>query len=145
LPTSVQALLRYDQDLAFGSRPFFAEMLEHRTGDVVRSQTITTHLRMAFADYDEDERPADLQWCDGPNMPGLVEFPLGADQRVFLYMGKPDEAGEFPMARFDDQPEVWLTSSCLANEVLGSEVGLKKSERRNKATLTREWLVASPD
>ncbi len=144
LTQSLKLLLAYDRDLCFGDRAFFSLLFARRIGTVIGSPTMTqvcSEDGMIGAGF---EPKGDFAWTDGPDMPALVEFPLGAHQRVFMYIGEPDGEGEYPIVRFDNQPELWLTRGCLhdaiVRKVAGSNGRQAAAEERNDRFLKREWF-----
>jgi hypothetical protein len=144
LPPSLQALLCYDQDLMLrAGHAFFEHLFASLDGQVVQSQTINEVLKHRFgAAFNKD---GSMSWTDGPDMPALLEFPHSGDQRVFMYIGIPDDEGEYPMVRFDDQPEVWMTAGLLLDELLaelpGASARKAEAKRRNQRSLKREWFA----
>jgi len=57
-------------------------------------------------------------WNDDPTLPACIALSNPGVQRVFLYMGTPDEDGEYPVARADDQPENWISAASLVDHIL---------------------------
>lgn len=51
-------------------------------------------------------------------MPACIALESPGDQEIFLYMGVPDANGEYPIVRFDDQPEMWISDASLVHYVL---------------------------
>ena len=60
-------------------------------------------------------------WNDDPKLPAAI--PLHSNPRgelfLFLYMGKADEEGEYPIARYGAQPEFWVAEASLIHLVVG--------------------------
>jgi hypothetical protein len=78
-------------------------------------------------------------------------------QNLFLYMGVPDDKGEYPLARFDDQPELWVSEASLVHYVvhMAEEVvdcafdfgpflaRAKKRNRKHRETFSKHSKVAT--
>jgi hypothetical protein len=59
-------------------------------------------------------------WNDDPDLPACIPLhsnPRG-EQLLFLYVGKPDEAGEYPIARYESQPELWVAEASLIHLIV---------------------------
>ena len=99
-----------------------------------------------------------LLWNDVEEMPALIELAASGDQRVYLYMGEKYNE-EYPIARFDNEPCVWLTEASLLNHLLScfdrdelskdqkiagffnkdTQAELTEAQKRNEAFTKKEW------
>lgn len=133
VPPSLATILRYDRDfrLFAGALPLFTPGKPTDIDKLVRRD-----LRIKL--------PANKPvWNDDPKLPACIGLSNPGDQRVFLYMGTPDESGEYPVARYDDQPEIWLSAASLAHHVLDAlsayvhctidfKAKLERAKKRNR-------------
>lgn len=108
VPRSMATILKYDRDfrLFAGAQPLLSPGKPVEIEKLVRKD-----FRIKLA----ANKPV---WNDDPTLPACIGLSNPGDQRVFLYMGTPDEEGEYPVARYDDQPEVWISAASLIHHVL---------------------------
>jgi tetratricopeptide (TPR) repeat protein len=133
LPESAKAILRHDRNFRLWGRqaPLLRLLLAARrpvvpSADIdriVRTQVDDERVRRAL-----NKLPKALPvWNDDKELPACVEIATPGDQHVFLYTGEPDSQGEFPIARFDPEPCVWITNASLIHLVIEAaiEEGIK--------------------
>ena len=124
LPESAKAILRYDRNFRlFGPGAPLLRPLLARPGQVVPSADIDRIVRReAFHERARSlfaRLPAGVPvWNDDRALPACIELARPGDQRLFLYAGELDGEGEFPIARFDDEPCVWITEASLIHLVV---------------------------
>jgi tetratricopeptide (TPR) repeat protein len=119
-PESIKAILRWDGRFSLWGKPkCFQTILRGIQTGYVPSQTVSQALSDSMSARDRKKIPADVSlWNDEPSMPALIELDTDGDQRAYLYMGEPDEDGEYPIARFDDEPCVWIVHASLIHAVV---------------------------
>ncbi|QSQ13727.1 DUF5066 family protein [Myxococcus landrumensis] len=127
VPESVKTILRYDCDFSLfkDAQPLLAPLL--RAKGVVPSADVEKLVRAAVKQDDTmglralAKLPKDVPvWNSAADLPACIELASPGDQKLFLYVGEgtADEHGEYPMARFDDQPELWVSEASLIHYVL---------------------------
>jgi tetratricopeptide (TPR) repeat protein len=155
LPESVKTILRHDRNFALWPdhvpllRSIVAAVRSKRavlSADIdrlVRTDKWTPYAK-AFK-----KLPARVPiWNDDPKLPACIPLhshPHG-EQLLFLYVGKADDHGEYPIARYEAQPELWVAEASLIHLIVSQavEAGVriecafdfeklsKKAERRNE-------------
>ncbi|MGN6103853.1 MAG: tetratricopeptide repeat protein [Kofleriaceae bacterium] len=117
VPKSVATILRTDKNFRLWkhAQPLLAHL---------RAVDIEKLVRRALRGEDTGlgplaKLPANVPlWTDDPEMPACISLASPGDQELFLYMGSPDADGEYPVARFDDQPELWISDASLVHYIL---------------------------
>jgi hypothetical protein len=162
IPPSLRAILAFDRDfVAWGDQPLFKPLFERRSKEsgVVEGHRMEQVLRQAFPGMFES-MPRHLPlWGPYPEMPALVEI-QGAEpgQREFLYIGVPDDDGEYPLATFDIEPSLTITRASLAHLVVESmhragapvegTINFRKltaeARNRNRRFEPKEWWDTNP-
>lgn len=126
LPESAKTILRYDRNFTLfeGAEPLFEPLLRERQKQVP-SVDVEKLVRVALKHDDTTglralaKLPKDVPvWNDADDLPACIELASPGDQALFVYTGAPDAHGEYPIARFDDQPEVWISAASLIHYVL---------------------------
>lgn len=126
LPESAKTILRYDRNFTLfeGATPLF-EPLMHERKKLVPSVDVEKLVRTAVKHDDTTglrvlaKLPKKVPvWNDADDLPACIELASPGDQELFLYTGAPDAHGEYPIARFDDQPELWISAASLIHYVL---------------------------
>ena len=128
LPESAKTILRYDRNFALweGDAPLLRAMIGAKRA--VRSanvdQLVRTDKWTPFAKAFK-KLPARVPvWNDDPNLPACIPLhsnPKG-EQLIFLYVGEPDETGEYPIARYQAEPELWVEEASLIHLVVSEAV-----------------------
>lgn len=126
LPESAKTILRYDRNFTlFKDATPLLEPLTKSSKKVVPSVDVEKLVRRAVKQDDTtglralSRLPKDVPlWNDAADLPACVELASPGDQELFLYVGTPDANGEYPLARFDDQPELWISEASLIHLVL---------------------------
>jgi len=119
LPPSLRAILAFDRDfIAWGDRPLCAPLLASLEADRIEGVTMERVLRSAFPGMFQGLPPHVPIWGAHPEMPALVELHGPGSQRQLLYIGLPDDDGEFPMASFDSEPSLWITRASTVHYVV---------------------------
>jgi len=154
LPASVAAVLRYDQGFELGGVSLVGPLLEARGGDGrVRSATVDALLRRGTWRDALASVPEDVPlWNPDPALPALVPLGTAGPSPLFLYIGEPDEDGEYPLVRIDDQPEMWISDASVAHHVLeqltggapGAAAALRRAKERNEDRIRAEWWNDHP-
>ncbi|MBJ6761782.1 DUF5066 family protein [Myxococcaceae bacterium JPH2] len=126
LPESAKTILRYDRNFTLfaGALPLFEPLLRERKAPV--SSVDVEKLVRAAVKHDDTtglralaKLPKDVPvWNSADDLPACIKLASPGDQELFLYTGAPDAHGEYPIARFDDQPELWLSAASLIHYVL---------------------------
>jgi hypothetical protein len=161
LPPSLRAILAFDRDfVAWGDQPLCKPLLD-RSGEsgVVQGYRMEQVLRQAFPGMFES-MPRHLPlWGPYSEMPALVELQGAvAGPREFLYIGVPDEDGEYPLASFDTEPSLSITRASLAHLVVetmhnaGAPVEgsvnfrqlTAEARNRNRRFEPKEWWDTNP-
>lgn len=126
LPESAKTILRYDRNFTLfaGAMPLFEPLLRERK-EPVPSVDVEKLVRAALRHDDTTglralaKLPKDVPvWNSADDLPACIKLASPGDQELFLYTGAPDAHGEYPIARFDDQPELWISSASLMHYVL---------------------------
>jgi hypothetical protein len=119
-PESIKAILRWDGRFSlWGNSRSFQTILRGMESGCVPSQTVSQALLDSMSARDRKKVPADASlWNDEASMPALIELNTDGDQRAYFYMAEPDEDGEYPIARFDDEPCVWIVHASLIHAVV---------------------------
>lgn len=126
LPESVKTILRHDRNFTLfeGAGPLL-EPLWSASKKVIPSANVEKLVRRALKHDDSTGLRALLRlpkeiplWNDDADLPACIELSSPGDQSLFLYVGEPDASGEYPLARFDDQPELWVCNASLIHFVL---------------------------
>ncbi|MGD1840501.1 MAG: DUF5066 family protein [Thermonemataceae bacterium] len=155
LPKSIQTILAIDKNFTLNNKyfkeplfkPFFDQMDEKK---IVHSARISDELKRLFRGA--DLKGQDLLWNDIESMPSLIELYSPGDQGVYMYMGEVDDNNEFPIARYDDQPEVWISASSIIQYILSNtdvenlikieedfNTRLIEAKKRNEGFIKKEW------
>ncbi|TNE44127.1 MAG: DUF5066 family protein [Deltaproteobacteria bacterium] len=158
VPPSVRTVLRYDRNFTlWGGQPLLASLFRSEA-PVVPSATIDEPLRWTLGPM-FDGLPEDVPvWTSSHPMPGLHRITHGGDQWVYLYIGEPDELGEYPIARYDTQPEVWISNGSFIDYVVSAMLYFKASfditycmdtqaaqaQARNVVYTQQEWWDTNP-
>ena len=155
LPRSIQVLLSLDKNFTINNNyfnqplfKFFFDRMDEN--NIVHSARISDELIRFFDGF--DLKGNNLLWNDTEEMPALIELYSPGDQRVYMYMGVPDNDNEFPIARYDNQPEVWISASSLIQYILSSadtsgvfdlkadfDSMLEHATHRNEPFISKEW------
>ncbi len=126
LPESAKTILRYDRNFTVfeGATPLFEPLLRERKAPVP-SVDVEKLVRAALKHDDTTglralaKLPKEVPvWNDADDLPACIRLASPGDQELFLYTGVPDAHGELPIARFDDQPELWISAASLIHYVL---------------------------
>jgi hypothetical protein len=126
LPESAKTILRHDRNFTLfeGATPLFEPLLRRREAPVP-SVDVEQLVRAALKHDDTTglralaKLPKDVPvWNDADDLPACIELASPGDQKLFLYTSAPDAHGEYPVARFDDQPELWISAASLVHYVL---------------------------
>jgi hypothetical protein len=119
VPKSVRTILRTDKNFCLwkNATPLLAAMKPVDVEKLVRKA-----LRGEDTGLGPLARlPASVPvWTEAPQMPACIWLANAGDQELFLYMGVADADGEYPVARFDDQPELWISDASLVHYILGA-------------------------
>jgi hypothetical protein len=148
VPRSVRTILRTDRNFCLweGAAPLLAAMKPVNVEKLVRRA-----LRGEDTGLGPLARlPATVPvWTDAPDMPACIKLSSPGDQALLLYMGVPDADGEYPVARFDDQPELWISNASLVHYVLDAakdvvsckidHVKAKKDAQKRNARYREGW------
>ena len=158
LPESVKTILRFDRGFALWDDDI--PLLRSIVG-ALGTRSAAKHM-IPSADIDRLVRteyvPRDMEalsklpksvpvWNDDPDLPACIplhENPHG-EQLLFLYVGEADASGEYPIARYEDQPELWIAEASLIHLVVSEAINagvriecsfkfepmLKQAEKRN--------------
>jgi tetratricopeptide (TPR) repeat protein len=134
LPKSVTTILRHDRNFALWPdhvpllRSVLTALGSKSQRRVVRSADIDRLIRTdKFTPYAKafKKLPARVPvWNDDPKLPACIPLhsnPRG-EQLLFLYVGKADEDGEYPIARYEDQPELWVEEASLIHLIVSEAV-----------------------
>lgn len=125
LPESVKTILRHDRNFTLFEDG--APLLEPlwTSSKKVPSVNVEKLVRRAVKHDDSTglralwRLPKDVPvWNDAADLPACIGLSSPGDQALFLYVGVPDASGEYPLARFDDQPELWISNASLIHFVL---------------------------
>ena len=123
---------------------------------IVHSATVSNELQQLFAGM--DLKGQKLLWNDTESMPALIELYSPGNQKVYLYIGEPHH-GEFPIARYDPEPCVWITEPSLIQYILScsktdglsededikafltkdTSTDLEEVKEKNKESTDKEW------
>jgi tetratricopeptide (TPR) repeat protein len=133
LPASVKTLLAYDRHFALwpDQVPLLGAIAgvagaRAASGRIVPSADIDRLVRTdKYGPYAKGFRklPASVPvWNDDPSLPPCIPLHSPGDQLLFLYVGEADADGEYPIARYDDQPEVWVSEASLIHLVVESAI-----------------------
>lgn len=126
LPESAKTILRYDRNFTLfeDATPLFEPLLRQRKAPVP-SVDVEQLVRAALAHDDTTglrplaKLPKNVPvWNAAADLPACIELASPGDQKLFLYTSAPDAHGEHPVARFDDQPELWISAASLIHYVL---------------------------
>lgn len=120
LPESLKTILRYDKNFTVWDEPLLKHFFENMNDEkVVLSKSISRVLREETPFGESlSKLPKEIPiWNDKKPMPALIELYSPGDQGVYLYIGN-EENGEYPIARFDDEPAVWISASSLIQELI---------------------------
>lgn len=125
LPKSAKTILRYDRNFVLfkNATPLLQPLLVKMK--VVPSVNVEKLVRTA-AKLDDSTGIRELSrlpkeiplWNTDADLPACIELASPGDQMLLLYMGEPDANGEYPIARFDNQPELWISEASLIQVVL---------------------------
>jgi tetratricopeptide (TPR) repeat protein len=155
-PESLKSILRGDSQFSLWGNPkIFQTILRAMKAGCVPSQTVSQALLDSMQARDRKRMPPDVSlWNDGPSMPALIELDTNGGQRAYFYMAEPDEDGEYPIARFDDEPTVWIAHASLIHAVveyaksegvciectIDFEAALEQAKKRNRRFEEKEGL-----
>ncbi|MDJ1473147.1 DUF5066 family protein [Xanthocytophaga flava] len=147
LPESVKAILRYDRHFKIAKNypPLLNYLLTSLDANYrVPSVTITQLIRQdSLIGVGLNSIPESLYiWHDTPDMPALLPVTHFGDQIVMLYITNLTKEGEYPVARFDNEPCVWISQSSLIDYVLSvtgkaSDIQKADFEKKKKALSTK--------
>lgn len=157
LPESAKTILRYDRNFTLfeNATPLLAPLLKAAKKGAT-SVDVEKLVRSAVRQDDStglralSKLPKDVPlWNDAADLPACIELASPGDQELFLYMGVADADGEYPVARFDDQPELWISDASLvhyildaANDVVECKIDLvkaKKAAQKRNARHREGW------
>lgn len=162
LPESAKTILRYDRNFTlFAGAPPLLGPLWTSSKKIIPSVDIEKLVRRAVKHDDSTglralaRLPKDVpRWNDAADLPACIALASPGDQELFLYIGAPDANGEYPLARFDDQPELWISEASLIHLVLerakdvvhcSSDFGVLVKAAKKRNAKHREGWSKHPD
>jgi hypothetical protein len=119
VPPSIATILRTDRNfrVSADARPLLGQLKSLSIEKLVRSAVRTDENGLARL----AKLPAKIPvWTDAHGMPACLSLASPGDQALLLYMGVRDKDGEYPLARFDDQPELWISDASLVHYLLNA-------------------------
>jgi tetratricopeptide (TPR) repeat protein len=128
LPESVKTILRHDRHFSLwkGTRPLLHGIVRAVSG---RSPVPSLDIDLLVRN-DKWSRLAALKklpkhvpvWNDDTDLPACIPLPAPGEQLLFLYMGEADENGEYPIARYASEPELWVAEASLIDLVVNEAI-----------------------
>jgi tetratricopeptide (TPR) repeat protein len=123
LPESVKTILRHDRSFALwdDGRPLFRALIGAKS--VVVSTNIDRLVRTdRWSPYAKafKKLPARVPvWNEDRSLPACIPLRSspGGEQLIFLYIGEPDDSGEYPIARYQEG-ELWVEESSLIHLII---------------------------
>jgi len=156
-PESAKTILRYDRNFTLfeDATPLLAPLWRAAKKGVA-SADVEKLVRSGARQDDStglralSRLPKDVPvWSDAADLPACIELASPGDQELFLYMGVADADGEYPVARFDDQPELWISDASLIHYILDAAsdvvecksdlVKAKKAAQKRNARHRESW------
>lgn len=159
LPQSVRTILRYDKHFTlWGGQPLLASLFREEASPVP-SYTIDEAIRWTMGPMFSALDDSVPVWTSEHPMPGLHRITHGGDQWVYLYLGEPDELGEYPVARYDTQPEVWISDGSFIEYTISAmqyykapfditycmDTRAAEAQARNHHFSQKEWWDPNPE
>jgi len=124
LPESVKTILRYDRNFALwhDGLPLLRALIGSKR--VIASANIDRLVRTdrwtPYAKAFQKLPKAVAVWNDEPNLPACIPLhsnPKG-EQLLFIYIGEHDASGEYPIARYQAEPELWVSEASLIHLIV---------------------------
>jgi hypothetical protein len=124
LPESVKTILRHDRNFALwkGTRPLLHCIVQALGG---RSPVPSLNIDLLVRNDKWSRLPALKKlpkhvpvWNDDADLPACIPLPAPGEQLLFLYVGEADENGEYPIARYAGEPELWVAEASLIDLVV---------------------------
>jgi predicted DNA-binding WGR domain protein len=134
LPESVKTILRHDRNFALwdDDKPLLRVLMgPKRVAVSANIDRLVRTDRWSPCAKAFKKLPARVPvWNDDPNLPACI--PLHANPRgeqlIFLYIGEPDDSGEYPIARYQEG-ELWVAEASLihliVNEAMYNRIRFK--------------------